>query len=636
MKTPAATIAVALLCAAILWAPIALGATGEWSRLALEASVAAAVVLWAIACGPSWRTLAVAAGALAVAWLQLVPLPDRLLVTLAPISAGSWKVALAGNSSAWGSISLTPSATLTASCRLFLAMALIPAIRDLARQREYRLSFIAALSAAALAILAAGLLFPVDGQERIMLGFVDLKGPLEWWRTPLAPPVQSAGWAYLEDVGVSGQCYKGDLALIGGAYGSYICCNKFAGAVCLTLPVLLAAFLFFARSKLPIIARYGLATAVFLGALWILAVTISSRAGAAALVCGGLTLAALTTAYRPTQIGLSILAGCYAAMLLCFTVVFVGQWRSVVEFLPSILQDKLAPLLADGRVLAAAIAARMFRASPILGTGLGSYQDICPRMMGGGTTWYYAHNDYAQLVAETGVAGLAFLIAIATWLGRRFACFCRQAEFPQRILDAGPWAALSAIAVHSLFDWNMHVPANGFLTCVICGLALASVKDDAQKAVAKGSPVTRNAPRGWGGRLVIAAFVAACLGSLLLLGRDACAESVKRQIREAIVADRLALKEPSRPSPVPALLDATAAGERMLQWAPRDAQLHSLLARANVHLAGRAKQNDLALADAPDEYLKTAARHSRIALRRSPIVRGLPEHAPAQPKQPGR
>ena len=373
MKTPATTLSVALICAAILWAPMALGATGEWPRLALEASVSAAVSLWAIASRPVWRKWAWPAAALSIALLQIAPLPDRLLMALAPISAGAWKVALAGDANAWGSISVTPAATLVIGYRLFLGLALIQAITDLARRREYRIAFIASLSAVAVAILATGLIFPVDRRDRVMLGFIDLKGPIEWWRTPLAPPAQSAGWAYLEEVCVSGQCYQGDLALIGGAYGCYICCNKFAGAVCLTLPVLLAAFLFFARSKVPAVARYLLSVAVFLGALWIVGITISSRAGAAALLGGGLTLAALMAAYRPLQIGLGTLAGCYGATVLAFTAIFVSQWRGVVELFPGFMQEKLAPLLADSRVLAAAIAARMFRASPILGTGLGSY-----------------------------------------------------------------------------------------------------------------------------------------------------------------------------------------------------------------------------------------------------------------------
>lgn len=526
---------------------MALGATGEWPRLALEVSVAAAVSLWAIASRPGWRKWAWPAAALGIAFLQIAPLPDWLLMAVAPISAGAWKVALAGDANAWGSISVTPAATLVIGCRLFLGLALIQAITDLARRREYRIALVASLSVVAVAILATGLIFPVDRRERVMLGFIDLKGPIEWWRTPLAPPAQSAGWAYLEEVCVSGQCYQGDLALIGGAYGCYICCNKFAGAVCLTLPVLLAAFLFFARSKVPAVACYLLSVAVFLGALWIVGITISSRAGAAALLGGGLTLAALTAAYRPLQIGLGTLVGFYGVAVLAFTAIFVGQWRGVVELFPGFVQEKLAPLLADGRVLAAAVAARMFRASPILGTGLGSYEDLCPRMMGGGTTWYYAHNDYAQTIAEAGFVGLAFLGAIAIWLGCRFSQFCRQAEFPGRILDAGPWAALVAIGIHSLFDWNMHVPANAFLTCVVCGLALASVKEEEPKSKPQTAVVRRASPQGRGALLVTGVFIAVCMGSLIPLGRDAFSESVKRRIREAIVADRLAIKEPTRP-----------------------------------------------------------------------------------------
>lgn len=619
--------AVALLCAAAVWAPLALGATGEWTRLGLEATIAAAVILWAAASRGSVWALVLPVVILGTALLQLMPLPDRLLVTIAPISAGAWKIALAGTADGWGRISVDPAATAAAARRLFLGAALVAAVADLARCRTYRIWLTTAISAAAGLIIAAGLVFPVEKKQRIMLGFIDLKGPIEWWRTPLAPPVQSAGWAYVEDVYAGSQCYKSHLRLVGDAYGSYICCNKFAGAVCLTLPVALTAFLFWTRQKLPAVLRYAIVLAVCAGALWIVGVTISSRAGFAALVAGLLVMSALCIEYRPARLAAEVIAGGYGILLLAFVVMMIGQFRLLAGLLPKPFQDTLLSLLSDGRAVAASVATRMFRASPLLGTGLATYEDLCPRMMPGTTTWYYAHNDYAQFVAETGLIGGLLLLGCAIWLGRGLIRFAREASYPDRILAAGPWAALAAIGVHSAFDWNMHVPANGFLACVGCGLAAGSIPNVLPQRSA-------DHDRGLAGRIAAAVLALTCVATLALLARDASTEAVAKRLREAIVADRIAAMNPNKPSPVNQLMAALDAGERAAKWAPRNPTIHVLLAQANVHLAARQAPPDEQFVGTEGDYLEAARRHSRAALLASPTIRGIPELARVTPKKP--
>jgi hypothetical protein len=625
-RSPALDLAVALLCAATIWAPLALGATGEWTRLGLEATIAVALVLWTAAGRGSTWALALPIMLLGGVLVQVVPLPDRLLTAIAPISAGAWKIALAGTTGGWGRISVDPAATAIAARRLFLGAALVAAVTDLGRCRSYRTWLTTAISAAAVFIIGAGLLFPVVRDQSIMLGFVDLKGPIEWWRTPLAPPVQSGGLAYVENVCAGSQCYQSDLRLVGAAYGSYICCNKFAGAVCLTLPVALAAFLFWTRNRLPAPVRYAITLAVFAGAFWILAVTIYSRAGFAALVAAALALYALCVEYRPARLVAGILAGCYAAFVIAFATVLIGQFQSVAEWFPEPLRLKAVAYLTDGRAIAASVAARMFRASPILGTGLATFEDLWPRMMPGNMTWYYAHNDYAQFIAETGLAGCAVLVGFGTWIVRRFLRFARGASFPARILDAGPWAALAAIAVHSIFDWNLHVPANAFLASIVCGLAVGSAGVASRNPSTVGGHVAVR-------RITPTIFALVCITTLALLARDAWTDAVQRRLREAIVADRLAAADAQRPSPGPKLVAAVEAGEQAARWSPRDARLHAVLAQAHVHLAARRSLPDATLPFTTADYLEFARRHSRAALAAAPMIRGLPEPAPAPPRR---
>ena len=75
--------------------------------------------------------------------------------------------------------------------------------------------------------------------------------------------------------------------------------------------------------------------------------------------------------------------------------------------------------MADSRAVAAHAALRMFAASPLLGIGLSCFGVFVPRFVPGDLLLYYAHNDYAQLLAETGLAGLAAAAGGVAWLARR-------------------------------------------------------------------------------------------------------------------------------------------------------------------------------------------------------------------------
>ena len=157
------------------------------------------------------------------------------------------------------------------------------------------------------------------------------------------------------------------------------------------------------------------------------------------------------------------LAAAIAIGLLGFIVTFQGPLSGLLRIFPDGIEQRLMTLLADTRIVAAQVAGRMFLASPLLGTGLGSYGDLYAVLQRSDHTLYYAHNDYAQLLAECGLIGAGLLAAAAATLGGRFLRFCRERPPANRLIDAGAWAALAGAAAHSVFDWNMHAPANALL-----------------------------------------------------------------------------------------------------------------------------------------------------------------------------
>jgi hypothetical protein len=475
--TVAARTAVGCLCLAIVLGPLALGGTATWSRLGLEAAMAGAIVCWA-ATGPRRvKLLALPLGITALACIQIVPLPDWLVRVVAPVSAAEWREAATATDTllAWHTISVDPAATAAGIRRLFLGLGTIAVVRDLARHGPLRGWLVAALATAGIAIWASGLAFPVDSNERVLLGCIDLKGPITFWKSPLDEPVQSAGTSFTDTVRVAGLEYQADGWTVGDGFGSYVSSNHFAGGLELTLPFACAALLAGWRSRrLPDWLGLILVAALVAAGCFTTYRLASSRAGGGSLLLGGLVLLALVAERGwPRRLALTALLG-YAVLLALFLAAFFGPWLGLEQLVPEGWQPTLRGLRGDGRVVASRVAGWILAGSPLFGTGLDTFGEMQPRYLEGRSFLHYAHNDYAQLLAETGLMGVGLGLALAAVLVNRARRWAGAATGPWRTLDAAAWAALAALALHSAFDWNLHVPANGLLACVVVGLALSA------------------------------------------------------------------------------------------------------------------------------------------------------------------
>jgi O-antigen ligase len=598
-----------LLCAAAVLAPVALGGTWVWGRLALELTMAAAVVAWALSARRPLPLVLLPLGIAGVVLLQLVPLPDRMLTFLAPVSAGAWKVALQGLTPAWGSISIDPGTTAIGMRRLLLGLATVAALADLGHQVPLRRRLTWSIAMSAAVIWCLGFAFPANKQHRVMLGFIDLNGPIKYWKTPIEEPLQTSGFGHPDQVTVAGMTYQADGWAIGDVFGSYICSNHFAGAMCLTLPVALAAWLSLSAARHAAL-RFAVAAAVLAAGVWTTGSVAGSRAGAAALVVAGIAVAALAAPRRWQRrlagVTAMVIAGTVAAGLV-FLIAFDSP-PGFEERFPGPLQRHVRDLLQDGRIEAARAAVRMFRASPLLGTGLNSFGELLPRFMPRRPPLFFAHNDWAQLLAETGLAGAGIAAALAWALGRRFRAFLRRPLTPARVLDGGAWAALAGIGFHSLFDWNLHVPANGFLACLAAGLAASSTPEDGSTAKASRSGL----PAGF-------ALAAACLAAVAFLARDACSTAACRTVATAVAAARLAEQQGTPAAAADQLRAALVTGERIARWDPGNARLATLMGQAALHASA-----DAVMPAADGE------RWFRIARGKSAAARGVGEVNPAK------
>ncbi|HEY1261943.1 MAG TPA: O-antigen ligase family protein [Terriglobales bacterium] len=117
---------------------------------------------------------------------------------------------------------------------------------------------------------------------------------------------------------------------------------------------------------------------------------------------------------------------------------------------------------------------KMYAARPVLGWGLGTFPDVYPQYRTFYTNLFVnqAHNDYLQLLIETGAAGFGIMM---WFLALTFYRAVRKLKnWPSDINGTMSLIALlgvSGILVHSCVDFNLQIPANALLFYVLCVVA---------------------------------------------------------------------------------------------------------------------------------------------------------------------
>jgi hypothetical protein len=603
--------AVGALAVGVAIGPLFLGGTWVWARLAIEAAMATAVLLWACSAKRSLPMLVLPLLTAGIALAQIVSLPDWLLVGMAPVSAGAWKTSAPG---AWGTISIDPGATAAAGRRLMLGLAATVVVADLGRALVHRRRLIWALAASGLIVWSLALLFPVNNLDRVLLGFIDLKSPTGYWQTSVDPPWQTSGVAYVNRANINASVYAFDGGVIGDGMGCFISSNQFGNFLVLTIPVAVAAWLHVTRGRVHLAIRIAVAAAVLAGAVWTTGVVAKSRAGTGALLFACIVLVNLVVEGRwPRRMAEAATMAATAAVVL-FCGVLYGPFGGMVAWLPTGLQPHVAALVTDPRVVAARVALRMFCASPILGTGLDTFGGVFPRFQPGNVTLLYAHNDYAQLLAEAGIMGAALAIGLGCVLLVRGHRFYWRVPTTSRLLEAGPWAAAAGLAFHAAFDWNMHVPATALAAGIVMGICAATGGLSRPQSTRALAHVTRVS--------CTVLLASGTVAALVMLTRDAVSETVERRLRTAVTWARLADDDAERAESCARLTTAIQAGDRMTAWDPWSSRLPLLLGQAQYHLAQLVSP-----AEARNLSAVAAASFAK-ARRRCAMLRGEPEPLP--------
>jgi len=256
-------------------------------------------------------------------------------------------------------------------------------------------------------------------------------------------------------------------------FGPYVNRNHFAGFAELVLPLALIPLVLgrVRRERWPVV---GLFAVLPIGALFLSA----SRGGLVSLGAE-LGVLALVMILRRTM-GKQLLAGA-AVLLVALLLVF---WLGVGQILQRLSTVQLLEVTAGKRASMRGDSWRIFLDHPFVGTGLGTLQIVYPpyETLYDGKIVNHTHNDYLEALAETGIAGgLCCAWFIGVLLSESLKRLRQLNNSFAGALQLSGFVACSGFLVHSLIDFNLHIPANALLFFLMAHLATAEIQQAPQR-----------------------------------------------------------------------------------------------------------------------------------------------------------
>lgn len=193
------------------------------------------------------------------------------------------------------------------------------------------------------------------------------------------------------------------------------------------------------------------------------------------------------------------------ASLIVVDVLVVGQWigldRVMQRLENTAITDEGKPAARaeetlEQRQAGARDALAMIRQRPVSGYGGGTFYAVFPAFKGPaayGGNYDHTHNDYVEIAADTGLVGLALLMAAVALSAARIARLMDDGE-PRhhRGLATGLAMAVCVMVMHAMVDFPLQIPANA-LTFTVLLAAAWSMKPRRDDSVSKRPPADRTA-----------------------------------------------------------------------------------------------------------------------------------------------
>jgi O-antigen ligase len=263
-------------------------------------------------------------------------------------------------------------------------------------------------------------------------------------------------------------------------YGPYVNHSHFAGLMEMLMPfaMVMASGRLVHRSKRGL---FAFAAALMVGTL----VMSRSLGGVIAISCQIILFILLIRKERKTtrfdsRGGFAIVA---IALLTLGFLAWLDQGRSIDRILG--MRSPKYSASATSRIAIAKDSLHMFTGRPVLGWGLGNFSLVYPKYQSYYSIFLinHAHNDYLEALTETGVVGFAAVIWFVVLLYRSSV---RKLDDwrndPRSSVRLAALVACTGILVHSLSDFNLHIPGNAALFFALSWVATTSAGAKAHAA----------------------------------------------------------------------------------------------------------------------------------------------------------
>jgi O-antigen ligase len=275
--------------------------------------------------------------------------------------------------------------------------------------------------------------------------------------------------ALLQGIAPNGKLYWLRQPRLGGwIYGPYVNHNHYAGLMELLVPIPLVISLSRLAGDKERIAS-GIAAAAMTGTVFL----SGSRGGMLAILTEFVVLAVMLVRQKKGA-RLAVAVGTFAVVFLSLLTWLGG--KELTARVTSISTETRGEISGGMRANIDRDALRMFRARPVLGWGLETFPVVYPEFRTFYTNFFVneAHNDYLQLLVETGTVGFGVMIWFVIVLYR--SALQKTRNWPSEVSGAAGLACMLAstgILVHSVFDFNLQIPANAALFYALCTIAAA-------------------------------------------------------------------------------------------------------------------------------------------------------------------
>jgi len=287
-----------------------------------------------------------------------------------------------------------------------------------------------------------------------------------------------ASFALLQGLAPNGKLYWVFTLEQGGAiYGPYVNHNHYAGLMemLMPFPLVLAATHYTSGIRKIVVAGIAalMAASIFLS---------GSRGGMVAFVAQMVALGVLLVLKRKGSWKQPLMLGSFLAVVIIFLVWMGGN--ELTQRLISVHSEAREEINGGVRLTIDRDCLRMLVKRPILGWGLGTFPTVYPEFRSFYTNFFVnqAHNDYLQLLVETGLAGFAIAVWFLVLVFRQAASKLKNwTETASGALTVAAALGCIGILVHSFLDFNLQIPANATLFYVFCAIAASAPLQESQR-----------------------------------------------------------------------------------------------------------------------------------------------------------